>query len=104
MRRRKRRHSKAAFGETSHSGESAQCKLKILRADYLASDADIGEARFAAQCKGSRRAAPEQPFIGRESLRRPMCDPVRDRLGIGAERLSEMIADAGRRQRMSIGN
>src|SRR6202048_4605094 len=88
MRRRKRRHGKAAFGEACHGGKSAQFKLKILRADHLTSDADISEARFAAQGKGSRRAAREQPFIGRESFRRPMCAPVRDRLGISAKRLS----------------
>ena len=73
-------------------------------ADDLAGDADIGKARLGAQCKRRRCAAREQPFIGREPLGRPMLAPVLDRLGIGAKGLGEMIADAGRHQRMRIGN
>ena len=75
-----------------------------MRADDLAGDADVGKAGLGAQCKWRRRAARQQPFIGRKPLGRPVLAPVFDRLGIGAEGLGEMIADARHHQRMRVRN
>ena len=75
-----------------------------MRADHLAGDADIGKARLGAERKRRRRAARQQPLIGRKPLGGPVPAPLLDRVGIGAEGLGEMIADARHRQRMRIGN
>ena len=75
-----------------------------MRAHDLAGDGDICKAGLGAEGKGRRRAAREQPFIGRKPLGGPMPAPVLDRLGIGAEGLGEMVADTGNHQGMRIGD
>ena len=86
------------------TGKALSPSLRILRGHDMAGDADIRKARFGAEGKRRRRAAGEQSFIGRKPFGCPMRAPVLDRLGIGAKRCSEMIADTRRHQRMRIGD
>src|ERR1700732_5607930 len=94
MRCRECRQREAAVGQPRHCRKGAQFKLEKMRADDLAGDADICEARFGTQGERDRGASCQKPFIGRKPFGRPMRAPNLDRLGIRAERFGEMIADA----------
>src|SRR5258708_35824102 len=84
MRGCKRRQRKAPLGQPRHDWIAGQIELEEMRTHDLASDADIGKPRLAAQSKRRGRPAPEKPFVGRKSLARPVLAPFFDRLRVGA--------------------
>ena len=73
-----------------------------MRADHLAGDADVGNARLGTHRKRRGRPALEQSFIGREPLSRPMLAPLLDRMRIGAEGLGKLIAHPRYDQGMGV--
>src|SRR5579872_2673689 len=104
MRTGNRANPETALGEVFHQRKSLEPDLEILGADHLAGDADISQTDVLAERKWRRLPAREQPLICRKALCRPMRTPLLDRLGVGAERLDEMLAYPWHRERVSVRN
>src|SRR6516165_9908450 len=87
---------KATLDQTRNGGVWRDIELDVLRTDRVAGDTDICKTRFSTDRKWRRRALREKPLVGRKSLFRPVPAPCLDSMGIGPERLGQMVTHARR--------
>ncbi len=104
MRCREGRHRKAVIGEPRYRGKRCQVELQKVGPDDLAGDADVRDARLLTKRERDRWPPLQQPLISRQPLNGPILRPILDGIGVRAEHLDKVVADAQRHQRMRIGN